>query len=215
MTDPAALPPFAPPEWRVPPQAHQPPPPPPGERASVWARWAPVEDLRVGAAVVAVLTVVGAVLGVVWQWWSPPGPRAYIIKPGSIQPDETEAFIAADGRFAVLAIAVGLLAAIVMWRRTSTRGPVAVTALGVGGLLGAAAMAGVGRLLGGGSDAGKANTLLEELPLRVHLEGLLLLEAAVAVLVYSLFASFAVADDLGRPDPFGPPPPVRDQAAQE
>ena len=44
-------------------------------------------------------------------------------------------------------------------------------------------------------------TLLRELPLGVHMHSLLLLEATMAVLVYTLFVSFAVRDDLGRPEP--------------
>ncbi len=167
-------------------------------------RWAPAEDVRAGAVIVAVLAGLGAVLGVVWQWWSPPGPLGYVVAPGAIQPDETEAFVAADGRFAVIVGVVGLVAGFLVWRRRSLRGPVAVLGLAVGGLLGAGLTALVGHLLAGGSEHGKPNTLLPRLPLTVHMRGLLLVEAALAVLVYVVFASFAAADDLGRPDPERP-----------
>lgn len=177
-------------------------------------RWAPAEDLRAGAVVVAVLAVLGVLLGVVWQWWSPPGPLGFVVAPGAIQPDETEAFVAADGRFAVLCGAVGLVAGFVVWRRRGLRGPVAVLALAVGGLAGAVLTALVGHLLGGGSDSGRPNSLLRELPLSVHMRGLLLLEAALAVLVYVVFASFAAADDLGRPDPDRPQDALAAAAAE-
>jgi hypothetical protein len=164
-------------------------------------RWAPREDLRTGVYVVLVLAVLGALLGVLWQWWSPPGPLGYVVAPHQIQPDETEAFIAGDGRFAVICAGAGLLAGLAAWFRTSTRGPVMALALGIGGLLGSYLTGVVGHALAGGTGNGKANTLLQHLPLTVHMRGLYLLEATVAVLVYGVCASFAADDDLGRPEP--------------
>lgn len=165
------------------------------------ARWVSREDLLAGLYLVATLAVLGAVLGVVWQWWSPPGPLGYVVAPHAIQPDETEAFIAGDGRFAVICAAAGLVAGLAAWFRKPTRGPVTAVALAVGGLLGALLTDAVGHLLGGGTADGKARTILRELPLSVHMHGLLLLEAAVAVLVYALCVAFAADDDLGRPEP--------------
>jgi hypothetical protein len=159
------------------------------------------EDLATGAFVVGALALLGAALGLVWQAWSPPGPLGLVVTPGAIQPDETEAFAAGDGRFAIIGIAVGLLAGALLWLRRSTRGPVAVLALAVGGLLGAGATALVGHLARGGSTSGKAGTLLQHVPLTVHARGLLVLEAAVAVLVYVICAAFAERDDLGRAEP--------------
>jgi hypothetical protein len=46
-----------------------------------------------------------------------------------------------------------------------------------------------------------AGTCVDHLPLTVHMHGLWFVEAFLAVLVYGLFVAFAVADDLGRPDP--------------
>jgi hypothetical protein len=165
------------------------------------ARPSPIAELRVAAMIVAALAVVGVVLGILWQWWSPPGPRAYVIGPGLIEPDETESFVAGDGRFALLAALVGVLAALTVWFAALARGVAAVVALAVGGLAGSGLMALVGHLLGGGTATGKTNTIIDQLPLSVHMHGLLFVEAAAAVLVYGLCASFAAADDLGRPDP--------------
>ena len=165
-----------------------------------WQRWAPREDVRAGAVIVGVLAVLGVLLGILWQWWSPPAGLGFVVAPGQIQADETENWVAADGRFAVICAVVGIAAAIVVWRRRSTRGPVAGAALALGGLIGALLTAGVGALVGGGSDRGKTGTLLRELPLRVHMHSLLLLEATMAMLVYSVLVSFAVRDDLGRPE---------------
>jgi hypothetical protein len=156
--------------------------------------------LRAAAFFVLGLAVLGALLGVLWQRWSPPGPLGYVIAPHAVQPDETEAFVAADGRFAVICASTGLLAGVAAWLYKPTRGPVAAVALAVGGLLGAVLTDLVGHLLAGGTGDGDARTVLRHLPLAVHMHGLLVLEAAVAVLVYSLFVSFAAADDLGRGD---------------
>ena len=163
-------------------------------------RWASRQDLVAGARLVAALAGLGVLLGVLWQWWSPPGPLGYVNAPHVIQPDETEAFIAGDGRFAVICAATGLIAGVAAWCVRSARGPVTALALGVGGLLGSLLTGVVGRVLAGGTGSGKTNTILHELPLSVHMRGLLVLEAALAVLVYSLCASFAARDDLGRPE---------------
>lgn len=169
------------------------------------APWATAAELRSGIWLALALAALGAALGVLWEWWSPPGPLGYVIAPHAIQPDETEAFIAGDGRFAVICAAAGLLAGVAAWLHKSTRGPVTAVALAVGGVLGAVLTDVVGHALGGGTGDGKARTLLRELPLSVHMHGLLVLEGAVAVLVYALFVSFAAADDLGRADEPGQP----------
>lgn len=165
-----------------------------------WGRWGRRHDLVNGAYVVAALAVLGALLGVIWQWWSPPGPIGYVVAPHAVQPDETEAFIAADGRFAVICAVAGLLAGGAAWTLRPTRGPLTAFALVVGALLGSLLTDVVGHVLAGGTGDGKTSTLLRELPLWVHMRGLLLLEAALAVLVYGLCASFAAEDDLGRPE---------------
>lgn len=158
-------------------------------------------ELRVAASIVVVLAALGAILGLIWSWWSPPGPRAYVIGPGMIQPGESESFVAGDGRFAFLAVGVGLIAALVVWFGKLVRGVAAVLALAVGGLAGSGLTALVGHATGGGTSSGKTNTIIEQLPLSVHMHGLLFVEAAAAVLVYGLCASFAADDDLARSDP--------------
>jgi hypothetical protein len=165
--------------------------------------WAPPADLRAGLYIVAVLAVAGAVLGVVWKVWSPPGPLGYVIAPHAVQADETEAFVAADGRFAVITALTGIVAAVAVWFAKPVRGPVAALALGIGSLLGTLLTEVVGHALAGGHSSGPANTFIKHLPLSVHMTGLRLLEAAVAVLVYGLFVAFAASDDLGRPGSSG------------
>lgn len=161
-------------------------------------------QLRVPGFVIATLAVLGALLGLVWQAWSPAGPLGAVLRAG-VQPDETEAWAAGDGRYALITAAVGLIAGLVAWYLTTSRGPVMAVALAVGGLVGAALTALVGWAVRGsgpdfrcGTDTGRC---ISHLPLTVHMHGLWFAEGVIAVLVYSLLAAFARDDDLGRPDP--------------
>jgi hypothetical protein len=161
-------------------------------------------DAKAAVIMILVLGVLGAALGLVWQWWSPPGPVA-AVESGGIQAGESEAWAAADGRFAVIAAGVGLLAGIIAWSVRTNRGPLLLLGLTAGGLVGSALTDVVGHLVRGdgntytcGSDTGKC---IDHLPLSVHLHALLLVESMIAVLAYGLLVAFAARDDLGRPDP--------------
>jgi hypothetical protein len=163
-------------------------------------------QLRAAVLVVCVLAAVGALLGLVWQAWSPPGPFGLIYGSG-VQPDETEAWAAADGRFAVIVAVVGLLAGVGAWLLRSVRGPYLVLALAGGGIAGAALTEWVGHLVRGAAHtfacypaSGRADCT-EHLPLSLHMTGLLYVQPALAILVYGLLVAFAARDDLGRPDP--------------
>jgi hypothetical protein len=164
---------------------------------------ADTRQLRAAALVFLALAAVGCLLGPVWSWWSPPGPLGERI-PAGIIADETEAFIAADGRFAVLAAGVGLVAAALVWCIRSVRGPWMVTALALGGVVGALLTDVVGHAVRGG---GRAVTVapnvarIAHLPLQVHASGLLLVEGAAGALLYGLCIAFTAHDDLGRADP--------------
>jgi hypothetical protein len=163
-------------------------------------------QLRAAALILLTLAAVGAALGVAWQAWSPPGPFGIIFGDGT-QPDETETFAAADGRFAIIVGAVGLLAGIGVWLVRRARGPYVVVALAAGGIAGPALTWLVGHLIRGEAHtfvcypaSGKA-ACTDHLPLTLHMAGLLFLEPAIAILVYGLLVAFAHHDDLGRPDP--------------
>lgn len=177
-----------------------------------------LSDLRVAGVVAAVLIAVDALLGLVWAWWSPPRFAAVIYPHGALLPNtdsyngtREESWIAGDGRFLVIAVAVGLLAALgVWWLRRGNRGPTVAVGLAVGSVLGALAMDFTGYLAGGGDGDGRYKVTLtdgsvlpytKQLPLAVHATGLLVVQAAVALLVYAVLAAFCARDDLGRPDP--------------
>lgn len=163
-------------------------------------------QLRAAAYVVLALAVLGALLGVVWQAWSPAGPFGIIYQNG-VQPDETEAWAAADGRFALLVAVAGLAAGVAAWFLRRARGPQLVLALVAGGLAGAALTEWVGHLIRGSADtftcypASGPAQCTRHLPLALHMWGLLYIEPALAVLGYGLFVAFTARDDLGRPDP--------------
>lgn len=163
-------------------------------------------QLRAAVVIVLALAVTGALLGFLWQAWSPPGPFGIIYRNGT-QPDETEAWAAADGRFGLIVAVVGLVAGLIVWWLRRTRGPYVVLALGVGGIGGAALTEWIGHLVRGAAHtvpcyppSGRADCT-EHLPLTLHMAGLLYVEPALAILVYGMLVAFAHHDDLGRPDP--------------
>lgn len=160
-------------------------------------------QLKAAALLIGVLVVVGAIMGVVWELWSPPGPAGLVLEHG-IQADESETFVAGDGRFVILTLIVGLIAGGVAWFIKAARGVYVALALVVGGVLGAAVTELVGWALRGQGSKYRCGdgtfTCINHLPLTVHMHALLLTEAIAAVLVYLLCVAFAAADDLGRPD---------------
>lgn len=142
------------------------------------------------------LAAAGALLGLLWQQISPRTKGFVYIPPHGIIAEESESLIAGDGRFVLLTCAAGLVAAVAAWFRRSARGPAVALALAAGGLLGALVTDRVGQATGGGQNGGTLNEVIT-LSVRVHARGLLLLEPAIALLVYAALALFARRDDLG------------------
>ena len=163
--------------------------------------WATRAELRFGGILVAALAGIGAVLGLVWSAISRTATVGEYLAPNALTVDESEGFIRSDVHFLFLTAPVGLVAGFVVWRFVAARGPVAVAALGVGGILGALLTDLVGGLVGGGTDKAAVGVLIPRLPLEVHARGLLLFEAALALFVYLIATLFAVRDDLGVAEP--------------
>ena len=195
MTDPVAVPP------RAAPLVDQQYPPDPVAPVAPVAPRDLRRDLRAALLIVVAMAAAGVLLGLIWAAWSPGNRPGYLLAPGAIVPDDSEAFIGGDGRFAALTVVAGLLAPFVVWFARIARGTAAALALTIGGLAGALLTEWTGNLVGGGSTHGEVDTVLPKLPLTLHMHGLLFAEAAAAVLVYGLCVSFAVADDLGVADP--------------
>jgi hypothetical protein len=179
--------------------------------------WATRSDLRTAAAIFVGLAVVGAVLGLVWQEISP-RTKGFVYLPHAIIPQEKESLVASDGRFMLLTAAVAVVVAVGAWLHRASRGPAVAVALAAGGLLGAVLTEVIGRATGGGQAGGALNSTIT-LQVSVHARGLLLVEPALALLIYECFALFSKRDDLGRPfvakhqapkspAPSGYPPPA-------
>lgn len=158
--------------------------------------WFTSRDLGPAAVIMVGLAAAGALLGLLWQQISPRTKGFVYIPPRGIIAEESESLIASDGRFVLLTCAAGLVAAVAVWSRRSTRGPAVALALAAGGLLGALLTDWVGHATGGGHDGGTLNEVIT-LSVRVQGRGLLLLEPAIALLVYAVLALFARRDDLG------------------
>lgn len=153
------------------------------------------------------MALLGALAGLLWAAWSPVRPPGLVV-PGGTVTTETEQWVAADGRFALLAVVLGVVFALIAWRARRSRSGLAVLALAVGGIVGGLLTDLVGWLVGGGSSGGPVDSRHAHLRLVVHMHGLLFLEALVAVLVYAVLVGFAAEDDLGRPDPWHQPQPA-------
>ncbi|HEY2296928.1 MAG TPA: hypothetical protein VGH43_04320 [Jatrophihabitans sp.] len=183
-------------------------------------------QLEAAGLLVAALAVIGAVLGLVWEAWSPPGPAGAVLSAG-IQADETEAWVAGDARYALIMIVLGAVAGILAWylpplRRV--RGPYVAAGVALGCLVAAALTDLVGWAVRGDGSTYPCGVghCIDHLPLTVHMHGLWFVGPFVAILVYGLFVAFAVADDLGRPDegrerdaPPPSPPPVPSSVGPE
>jgi hypothetical protein len=162
-------------------------------------------QLTAAGVLVAVLAVIGALLGLVWEAWSPPGPAGAIL-PAGIQADETEAWVAGDARYGLIMIILGAVAGVVAWYLPAlrrVRGPYMAAGVALGCLAAAALAELVGWAVRGDGSTYPCGVghCIDHLPLTVHMKGLWFVGPFVAILVYGLFVAFAVADDLGRPDP--------------
>lgn len=168
-------------------------------------------DSKAALLLAAALAVAGALLGFAWSAWSPPGPPAEVLRDGRFAVlSENEAAISSDGRFLVIVVSLGLIAALLTWfLRPANRGATVLVGLVVGTAAAALLSELVGHLTGGGSFSGKGyrfsdgttREITMHLPLSLHMQGLLLVGPAVVALVYGMFVAFAARDDLNRNDP--------------
>ncbi|GAB1690464.1 DUF2567 domain-containing protein [Krasilnikovia sp. M28-CT-15] len=178
----------------------EPPPPPPQPEVRPWRR-----TVSVGALTVLVIALAGVPLGLIWTWLAPSVPVLNAGANGIVVNDPSpEEYIAADGWFAILGCAFGLIVAITAWlvlRRH--RGPVLLLGVVVGALGAAATAWGVGREVGlhayeqwqQSSSPGATYSA----PPDLHAYGTLLVPAFVAVIVLTLMAGWSSDPDLKRP----------------
>lgn len=148
--------------------------------------------IGVGATVAAVLAVLGAPLGLLWELLAP-RPELLVVKRGTavLASPESTAFMDADGWFAVLTVSVGLLAAVAAYPLTRRRhGTAVVLGLGLGGTVGALLTWTIGRALhlSAYQEALRGARVGDQVRayLTLHAWGVIVLEALIAVAVFGL-----------------------------
>ncbi|MGW4030924.1 ABC transporter permease [Streptomyces sp. NPDC004838] len=163
-------------------------------------------DLRDGAIVLVAMAVLGVALGLLWLWLAPRVPLVSDGKAVFLQDTEGEESIGADGTFALLGLAFGVVtAAAVFWFRRSG-GIVLVAALALGGLLGSVLAWRVGLWFGPTNDVvahakavGEGVTF--DAPLKIKAYGVLLAWSLAAMAAHlSLTALFGPRDPQPEPD---------------
>lgn len=110
---------------------------------TVAGRWR--SDLRVFVVTVATVLLLGAPTGLLWSAVAP--HYTVRVTDDGLQLDNIEsskAFIGADGSYAVVVLAVGVLCGVLAWRFGRQAGPWTVAGLVVGGVLAALVAAEVG-----------------------------------------------------------------------
>ena len=153
------------------------------------------------AAVIGALAVVGAAVAPLWVHLAP--RLAFRVdQPGRALPvvPEAEEYIGADGRFVLLTLAVGLLAAAACWLVRRSRGPLVLAALAVGGLLGAVITWRLGMRIGTGyqpADLRQVGNIIYQ-PLTLRATSTLVVEPVAAVVGYLVAVGFTARNDLGQ-----------------
>lgn len=151
--------------------------------------------------VILALVAAGAAIAPLWVHLAP--RLAFRVdQPGRALPvvPEAEEYVAADGRFVFLTLALGILAALGCWLVRRSRGPLIMVALAAGGLLGAIVTWRLGLRLGTGyrpADLQVVGKVLYQ-PLTLRARAALVVEPVAAVIVYLLAVGFSARNDLGR-----------------
>lgn len=165
-------------------------------------------EVREAAIVTVAMALGGVLLGVLWWWLAPHVPLVGDIVNKRwtvfIQDSEGEQAIGVDGTFTLLALAFGLVSALVVFLVRRRGGVPLVVALGVGGLLGSLLAWRVGIWLGPAQDViaharsvGRGVTF--SAPLKLEAKGAWLAWPLAALLVHlGLTGLFGPRD----PDPY-------------
>ncbi|MCX5413192.1 ABC transporter permease [Streptomyces sp. NBC_00059] len=171
--------------WQVPPSGSH---ALPGEQPDRAERRA---EIRQAAVITGLLTVAGVGLGLLWLLLAPRVPLVSDDTAVFLKNSEGEEAIGADGTFVLLALAFGLVSAVVVFLFRRRGGIPLVVALAVGGLLGSLLAWGIGTWFGPTSDVvahakevGKGVTF--DAPLELHAVGAGMLSWPVAAMIVHL-----------------------------
>ena len=161
---------------------------------------AEVPERRPLARLVLAQLLIGVGIGLVWLS-SAPTAVSYMLDTGSgagvIVPAESEAQVAADGRYMLLSLLAGLTFGLLAWRLRGNRGPVMLPVLAVSSLLSSLLAMATGQLLSVGQRSAPLNTAFHP-PLMLHAHAAIFLQALLAVLVYTVFVGLSGDQELGR-----------------
>ncbi|MEU0129018.1 ABC transporter permease [Streptomyces sp. NPDC006289] len=148
-------------------------------------------ELRQGAVIAVLLTVAGAVLGLLWLLLAPRVPLVSDETAVFLKNSEGEQAIGADGTFVLLALAFGLVSATAVFLYRRRGGIPLVVGLALGGLLGSLLAWGIGTWFGPTSDVvahakevGKGVTF--DAPLELHAVGAAMLAWPIAAMIVHL-----------------------------
>jgi hypothetical protein len=150
---------------------------------------------------IAALAILGAAVAPLWVHLAP--RLAFRVdQPGRALPvvPEAEEYIAADGRFVIITLMIGVLAGLGCWLLRRSRGPLIMVALAAGGLLGAVVTWRLGMRIGTGyrpEDLQVVGKVLYQ-PLTLRARAALVVEPTAAVVCYLLAVGFSARNDLGR-----------------
>lgn len=158
-------------------------------------------DALVAVAVAAVVAVLGVPLAFLW---SAIGPHVAVVMTdaGPLLVDyDTEAFVGGDGSFGAIALGAGIVVGALAWVLRRWRGP----AMLVGLAAGAIASSWITWKLGSQFGLDEYRALLRdadvgrgfEQPMKLRAQGLVFLQATVAVIVYVVNAAWSHRPDLG------------------
>ncbi|HEV7657315.1 MAG TPA: hypothetical protein VGP36_21655 [Mycobacteriales bacterium] len=172
-----------------------------GPRVRLWPPTRP--EWVTALSVIVALAAVGAAVAPLWVHLAP-RLAFQVDRPGRALPvvPEAEEYIAADGRFVLITLIAGLVAALACWFVRRSRGPWTLFALAAGGLLGAVVTWRLGLWLGTGyqqSDLLVVGKVIHQ-PLTLRAKAGLVVEPVAAVIVYLLATGFSARNDLGRQD---------------
>jgi hypothetical protein len=158
-------------------------------------------ELVTAAVVIVGLAAAGVLVALLWARLSP-RLEFRVVRPGYALPviPESEEYIAADGRFALLTFGAGMLAGLLCWWSRRTRGPLLVLALAVGGLAGSVVAWRLGSVFAPGyrpADLQVVGRIVRQ-PLELGARAALVVEPIAAVVVYLFGTGLSSRNDLGR-----------------
>lgn len=183
------------------------PPLAPGRRPSP-VTW---RDAAVALAVTLVVAALGAPLALLWAAIGPHAEIVMVEGGPTLDDFNTEAYVGGDVTFGVIAVGMGIVAGAGAWALRRWRGPAIVVALALGGIAGAWITWKLGHRIGLSEYRDRLQTPEPgdrfEQPMKLRAEGLLFLEATVAVIVYVVNAAWSHRPDLGA-EPRHPDVPI-------